>query len=132
MYMISAKKMVFREPTLYTIHRKRISSGISYTMAIILIKRNFICHADPINSKGELWATINAFDLCEDYKKGKLKGKLKEVAATLGEDDNRVIMLVNTESSLLVILSLIKYRYKNEKNQCYFSDHSFSSDRDGK
>ena len=35
----------------------------------------------PINSKGELWATINAFDLCEDYKKGKLKGKLKEVAA---------------------------------------------------
>ena len=35
-----------------------------------------------------------AFDLCEDYKKGKLKGKLKEVAATLEEDDNRVIMLV--------------------------------------
>ena len=46
------------------------------------------------DSKGELWATINAFDLCEDYKKGKLKGKLKEVAATLEEDDNRVIMLV--------------------------------------
>ena len=27
-------------------------------------------------------------------KEGKLKGKLKDVAAKLGEDDNRVIMLV--------------------------------------
>lgn len=49
----------------------------------------------PINSKGELWATINAFELCRDYKEGRLKGKLKDVAATLGEDDNRVIMLVS-------------------------------------
>ena len=48
----------------------------------------------PINAKGELWATIDAFDLCRDYKKGKLKGKLKDIAAKLGEDDNRVIMLV--------------------------------------
>ena len=57
-------------------------------------KEFYMVMLTPINSKGELWATINAFDLCEDYKKGKLKGKLKEVAATLGEDDNRVIMLV--------------------------------------
>ena len=35
----------------------------------------------PINSKGELCSTINASDLCQDYKRGKLKGKLKEVAA---------------------------------------------------
>ena len=48
----------------------------------------------PINSKGELCSTINASELCQDYKRGKLKGKLKEVAATLEEDDNRVIMLV--------------------------------------
>ena len=57
-------------------------------------KEFYMVMLTPINSKGELWATINAFDLCEDYKKGKLKGKLKEVAATLEEDDNRVIMLV--------------------------------------
>ena len=37
---------------------------------------------------------INASDLCQDYKRGKLKGKLKEVAATLEEDDNRVVVLV--------------------------------------
>ena len=48
----------------------------------------------PINAKGELWATIDALDLCKDYKEGKLKGKLKDIAAKLGEDDNRVIMLV--------------------------------------
>ena len=57
-------------------------------------KEFYMSMLTPINSKGELWATLNAFELCRDYEKGKLKGKLKEVAATLGEDDNRVIMLV--------------------------------------
>ena len=57
-------------------------------------KEFYMSMLTPINSKGELWATINAFELCKDYEKGKLKGKLKEVAATLGEDDNRVVMLV--------------------------------------
>lgn len=37
----------------------------------------------PINPKGESWSSINAFQLREDYEKGKLKGKLKEIAATL-------------------------------------------------
>ena len=57
-------------------------------------KEFYMSMLTPINFKGELWATINAFELCKDYEKGKLKGKLKEVAATLGEDDNRVVMLV--------------------------------------
>ena len=48
----------------------------------------------PINPKGESWSSINAFQLREDYEKGKLKGKLKEIAATLEEDSNPVIMLV--------------------------------------
>ena len=60
-------------------------------------KEFYMSMLTPINSKGELWATLNAFELCRDYKKGKLKGKLKEVAATLGEDDNRVIMLVKSK-----------------------------------
>ncbi len=57
-------------------------------------KEFYMSMLTPINFKGELWATLNAFELCRDYKKGKLKGKLKEVAATLGEDDKRVVMLV--------------------------------------
>ena len=37
---------------------------------------------------------IEAYELVESYKKGLLKGKLKEVASTLDEEDNAVIMLV--------------------------------------
>ena len=47
-------------------------------------KEFYMSMLTPINSKGELWATLNAFELCKDYENGKLKGKLKEVAATLG------------------------------------------------
>ncbi|WP_416349544.1 6-bladed beta-propeller [Proteiniphilum sp.] len=38
--------------------------------------------------------TLNAFDLIEAYKEGKLKNKLKEIAGELDEEDNPVIMLV--------------------------------------
>lgn len=57
-------------------------------------KEFYMVMLTPVNAKGELWATLNAFELCRDYKKDRLKGKLKEVAATLEEDDNRVVMLV--------------------------------------
>jgi hypothetical protein len=40
------------------------------------------------------WRKIEAFFLVESYKKGQLKGELKEIAAKLNEDDNPVIMLV--------------------------------------
>ena len=33
-------------------------------------------------------------DLVKDYKRGRLKGKLKEIAEKLKEDDNPVIMLI--------------------------------------
>lgn len=36
---------------------------------------------------------IPAFDLVEAYKEGKLSGRLKEIAATLDEEDNPVIMI---------------------------------------
>ncbi|RHJ87853.1 6-bladed beta-propeller [Parabacteroides sp. AM08-6] len=57
-------------------------------------KEIYLVALTPINQKGESWSSINAFDLRKDYKKGKLKGKLKEIAATLEEDSNPVIMLV--------------------------------------
>ena len=40
------------------------------------------------------WQKLEAHDLVESYEKGELKGKLKEIAANLGEEDNSVIMLV--------------------------------------
>ena len=38
--------------------------------------------------------SLDAYKLVEYYKKGELKGRLKEIAAGLNEEDNPVIMLV--------------------------------------
>jgi len=40
------------------------------------------------------WYFFESYQLVESYKKGELKGKLKEIAAKLDKEDNRVIMLV--------------------------------------
>jgi hypothetical protein len=48
----------------------------------------------PTNHEIETWKSLEAYQLVESYKKGELKGKLKEIAAKLDEDDNPVIMLV--------------------------------------
>ena len=37
---------------------------------------------------------LEAYELVEAYQKGKLKGKLKEIAAGLEEDSNPVLMLI--------------------------------------
>jgi hypothetical protein len=47
----------------------------------------------PVNYD-EFWYPLEADQLVESYKRGELKGKLKEIASKLVEDDNPVIMLV--------------------------------------
>ena len=79
---------------MYDTQEKDFFSYIIYNGDYSYKKELYMIMFIPINAKGELWATIDAFDLCKDYKEGKLKGKLKDIAAKLGEDDNRVIMLV--------------------------------------
>ena len=39
------------------------------------------------------WQIFNAHDLVIAYEQGRLKGKLKEIAARLDEDSNPVVML---------------------------------------
>jgi hypothetical protein len=53
----------------------------------------------PVNHEIESWQPLEAHQLVESYKKGELKGKLKEIAATLNEDDNPVIMLIKHKKS---------------------------------
>jgi hypothetical protein len=48
----------------------------------------------PVNHEIESWYPLEAYQLVESYKKGELKGKLKEIAATLDEESNPVIMLI--------------------------------------
>lgn len=48
----------------------------------------------PVDGQIESWQEIDASSLIEAHQKGQLKGKLKDIAATLADDDNPVIMLV--------------------------------------
>jgi len=50
--------------------------------------------AIPVNTEIASWQALDVDQLTEDYKKGILKGRLKEIAATLREDSNPVIMLI--------------------------------------
>ena len=55
----------------------------------------------PINPRTQEIAfcqKLEALDLVEAYEKGELKGRLKEIAATLNEDSNPVIMLMKNKS----------------------------------
>lgn len=48
----------------------------------------------PVNNEIPSRQILEAYELVGAYKKGKLKGRLKEIAATLDEESNPVIMLV--------------------------------------
>lgn len=48
----------------------------------------------PVDHEIDSWQSIDAHRLVESYEKGELKGDLKEIAATLDEESNPVIMLV--------------------------------------
>ena len=51
-------------------------------------------YAGPINDEIAACRTLDADQLVEAYKKDQLKGKLKEIASTLDENDNPVVMLI--------------------------------------
>ena len=53
----------------------------------------------PVNHEIESWQPLEAFQLVESYEKGELKGRLKEIAATLDKEDNPVIMLIKHKES---------------------------------
>lgn len=47
-----------------------------------------------VNQEIESWRRIESYQLVEANEKGELKGELKEIAATLDEEANPVIMLI--------------------------------------
>jgi hypothetical protein len=57
-------------------------------------KREVFMRTSPVSGEIATWQPLEAHQLVESYEKGELKGKLKEIAATLNEDDNPVIMLI--------------------------------------
>lgn len=65
-----------------------------YNSDYINEKEVFLNPRRPLNSDISSWQSLEAWELVRDYKKGRLKGKLKEIASKLGEEDNPVIMLI--------------------------------------
>ena len=57
------------------------------------VKTKVAMHTHPINNEITNYQILNANNLVESYSEGKLKGRLKEIAATLDEESNPVIML---------------------------------------
>ena len=57
-------------------------------------KKQVYMNSIPVNCDILTWQSLNTEQLIESYNKGKLKGKLKEIAANLEEDSNPVIMLL--------------------------------------
>ena len=47
----------------------------------------------PVNDEIATYQILEAYQLVEDYEKGLLKGRLKEIAAELDAEDNPVIMI---------------------------------------
>ena len=97
-FLVSIKKKMednFSFPSTNLIYDKQEKSTYTY----------IIRNADFEGSNVALWEsslspeiasyrTLHAHELVEAYEKGKLKGKLKEIASTLDEEDNGVIMLL--------------------------------------
>lgn len=67
----------------YTVHNNDYTYENSVNMVI-----------SPENNEIAFYHKIDPYGLVDSYKKGELKGKLKDIAATLDEDSNPVIMLI--------------------------------------
>ena len=50
-----------------------------------------------INGKETCIKALQAHKLIEAYEKGELKGKLKEIASSLNEDSNPVLMILTAK-----------------------------------
>ena len=76
----------------------------------------------PVDDKIASWQSIEASQLIEDYEKGKLKRRLKEIAASLDEESNPVIMLIKHKKQTLMVMNpmeAVSYNTKIEK-QLFF------------
>jgi len=83
-------------PRTFMVYDRQEKDIFNYTVynGDYTIKKEEYMNARPISHDIESWQPIEPFRLVEANKKGELKGKLKEIAEKLAEDDNPVIMLL--------------------------------------
>ena len=83
-------------PTAVLMYDKQEKTIFKYTMYNddFSNKRRISLESPPVNHEIVTWQRLEAYQLVEAYEKGELKGKLKDIAAEMDEEDNPVIMLV--------------------------------------
>ncbi len=84
-------------PKAYMVYDRQEKAMRNYTIFngdYSIKKEMYMSATTPANHEIESWYPLEAYKLVESYNKGELKGKLKEIAATLNEESNPVIMLI--------------------------------------
>lgn len=84
-------------PKTQLLYDKKENTLFEYTMRNNdFLEKGFVNFTmqETTNSEIAFWQKMEPHELIEAYEKGKLKGKLKEIAAELQEDSNPIIMLV--------------------------------------
>jgi len=79
---------------MYDKQEKAICNYTVYNGDFSTKKEMYMSMTRPVNQEIESWYPLESFKLVEAYKNGELKGKLKEIAATLDAESNPVIMLI--------------------------------------
>lgn len=79
---------------MYDTQKRSISNYVLYNGDYSIKKEVYMNILFPINSEIESCQSLAAHDLVQSYKKGELKGRLKEIASKLDEESNPVIMLI--------------------------------------
>jgi len=82
-------------PKTHLVYDKQEGSMYEYAMYNddFSVKKPITLSREVLNSEIALWQKYEALDLVDALEKGELKGKLKDIAATLDEESNPVIML---------------------------------------
>lgn len=110
-------KMMTEQYDFLTCITKKMKENFSFPSVDLIydkkdksIYRYILRNADFEGSNVALWESslspeiasyriLYAHELVEAYKNGKLKGRLREIASTLGEEDNPVIMLMKQKAN---------------------------------
>ena len=84
-------------PRKFMVYDRKEKAMFNYTVNngdFSITKEMYMSMLRPVNFESEYWYPLEAHQLVESYEKGELRGKLKEIAATLDEESNPVIMLI--------------------------------------
>lgn len=97
-FLVSIKKKMkdnFSFPSVDLIYDKQEKSTYTYIIRNADFEgSNVALWESSLNPEIASYRTLHAHELVEAYEQGKLKGRLKEIASTLDEEDNGVIMLL--------------------------------------